>query len=430
MSRFIRRCGVLLAIILITNSALANKTIDKILMFVNNSIITSQDLDNQIDFYRFNNSIKTQIDQNIKDNILEQLVTSRLELDLAKKDGVNVTNDELNTALDSYLKQQNLDKKQLSEKLNSYGITFDKFIKFLKEQIAIEKIKQKNIDARVFISEEEVNRILNSESFKSRIDYNLSYILINIPENASSSVYKEKKQIVIKALNELKRGDNFSDVSSRYSNVANAINGGNIGWKSNIVLPPQIANALKVLSKNQNTDIIELPVGFMIFRINDIRSFYTKQMLKQYHVHHILIKVNENRSNSEALKQINQLYQQLSQVSNNRELFVESFTKLAKKYSEDASSINGGDIGFVGKSDTVPTFEAQVVSLPLYKLSSPIKTPFGWHILYVDDTNITNKTTEIEKATIRQELRELKATLLYVEWLRNLRDSAYITQAK
>ena len=153
-------------------------------------------------------------------------------------------------------------------------------------------------------------------------------------------------------------------------------------------------------------------------------------MLKQYHVHHILIKVNETRSNSEAFKQINQLYQQLSQVSNNRELFIESFSKLAKKYSEDASSINGGDIGFVGKSDTVPTFEAQVVSLPLYKLSSPIKTPFGWHILYVDDTNITNKTTEIEKATIRQELRELKATLLYVEWLRNLRDSAYITQAK
>jgi peptidyl-prolyl cis-trans isomerase SurA len=428
MKKIIKAFTFLLLLGIFSNTCIAkiSQNIDKIIVFVNNNIITSYDFDQQITMYKFNNSTKIEPNSNIKNNILEQLIITKLELDLAKKEGIKVASEELDNAIVFFLKSQNMNKNQLQNKLNSYNITYDNFKNFINEQIIAEKLKQKNIDSKIFIGEDEINRILNSETFKSRVDYNLSYILINLPENATPNIYKKQKQIAIDALNELNNGNSFVNTSMKYSNANNALNGGNIGWKSNIVLPPQIANSLKDLKKEQITNIIELPIGFMIFKVNDIRSFYTQQIVKQYHVNHILIKVNETRSNEEALKQINQLYLELNKDTNNKQLFIENFTKLAKKYSEDASSINGGDIGFVGKSDTVPTFEEQVMTLPLYKLSNPVRTPFGWHLLYVDSITSTNKTTDIEKATIRQELREVKTTLLYAEWLRNLKDSAYI----
>lgn len=429
MLNFIKK--IILLTLICTNlfaSQNSVQTINKIIAFVNKDIITSNEFENQILLYKFNNSDKKDVNSNIKNNILDQLINLKLQLNIANKDGIKINDDELNTAINSILVSQKLNMKQLQAKLSDYQITYNQYIQFIKEQIILEKLKQRNIDSRVYINEYEINRILNSEAFKSRIDYNLSYILISIPENTIPNSYNQKKQIAIQALKSLKNGESFSIVSTKFSNANNALNGGNIGWKSNVVLPPQISKALSKIKNNEFTDIIELPIGFMIFKINDIRSFYTQQIVRQYHVHHILIKVNENRSNDEALKKINQLHKQLESLTNHKTIFIENFAKLAKKYSEDTSSINGGDIGWVSKSDTVPTFEQQVLTLPLYTLSNPIKTPFGWHIIYVDNINDINKTTDIEKSTIRQELRELKTTILYAEWLRNLRDSAYIVK--
>ena len=116
----------------------------------------------------------------------------------------------------------------------------------------------------------------------------------------------------------------------------------------------------------------------------------------------------------------------LQKYKNNTEEEKVEFVKLAKQYSEDTSSINGGDIGWIGKGDTVPTFESTVIHTPVGVVSAPVRTPFGWHILMVNAVRDSDQTTDREKATIRQELREMKATLMYVEWIRNIRDSAYV----
>jgi peptidyl-prolyl cis-trans isomerase SurA len=432
MINFIKKSAILLITTFFYTQIVAEEnsvqTINKIIAFVNKDIITMNEFETQILFYKFNNSDKKNINSNTKNNILDQLINYKLELNVANKEGINTNEEEIDTAIKSILKSQNLNIIQLKSKLSDYKINYNQYKQFIKEQIILEKLKQKNIDSRIFISEDEINRILNSEAFKSRIDYNLSYILISIPEDSTSNIYNQKKQMAVQALKSLKEGESFSSVSTKFSNTNNALHGNNIGWKSDVVLPPQIAKALSKIKKNEFTDIIELPIGFMIFKINDIRSFYTQQIMTQYHVNHILIKVNENRSNEEALKKINELYQQLESLTKNKTIFKKEFTKLAKKYSEDTSSINGGNIGWVSKSDTFPTFEQQIISLPIYTLSKPVRTPFGWHIIYVDDINTTNKTSDIEKNAIRQEIRELKITLLYAEWIRNLRDSAYVVK--
>ena len=148
--------------------------------------------------------------------------------------------------------------------------------------------------------------------------------------------------------------------------------------------------------------------------------------MRQYHVRHILIKVNELTSDDEAHQKIQNIYNQLAKDSSNQALESKEFTDLAKQYSDDTSSLKGGDIGWVNKGDTVPQFEQQMMSNPVGKISQPFKSPFGWHILEVLETRDSNLANDREKAEIRQELRETKAQILYTEWMRNLRDMAYV----
>ena len=148
--------------------------------------------------------------------------------------------------------------------------------------------------------------------------------------------------------------------------------------------------------------------------------------MRQYHVRHILIKVNELTSDDEAHQKIQNIYNQLAKDSSNPALESKEFTDLAKQYSDDTSSLKGGDIGWVNKGDTVPQFEQQMMSNPVGKISQPFKSPFGWHILEVLGTPDSNLANDREKAEIRQELRETKAQILYTEWMRNLRDMAYV----
>jgi peptidyl-prolyl cis-trans isomerase SurA len=172
--------------------------------------------------------------------------------------------------------------------------------------------------------------------------------------------------------------------------------------------------------------VLQLPMGFLIFKINDIKTINTPQAIKQYNVRHILIKVGENNSNEEAHQKIVMIENMLGKYKNNLNLESQEFAKLAKEYSEDSSSINGGSLGWVNSGDTVPTFEQIMIKTPIGKISEPFRTPFGWHILQVDGIRSKDKTSEVLRASIRQEIKEIKATLLYAEWLRNIRDAAYI----
>ena len=151
-----------------------------------------------------------------------------------------------------------------------------------------------------------------------------------------------------------------------------------------------------------------------------------QQIVRQYHVRHILIKVNEITSDSEAEQKIVGVKAKLDKVAKDPAKLNQEFIKLAKQYSEDTSSIKGGEIGWVSKGDTVPAFEQAMIKMPVGQISKPIRSQFGWHILEVMGVRDSNLTHDREKADIRQELHENKATLLYTQWLRDIREMAYV----
>lgn len=410
------------------NSA-TTKTVNKIVAYVNKRIITQNEVSKQIVQARNNlqqRGIANADTTDLRAKVLDQLIMQQIQLDLAARGGIKTSDAEVTDAITSIEKGQSLSDSQFRAKLATQGIAYDDFRQQIADQIVIEKLKQREVDGRVVVNDDEVTRILNSASYKNRIDYRLADIVINIPEQATLEVTSQKQALADQIYTQLKQGGSFDQLVLKYSNGPNVLNGGDLGWKSNTSLPPIILNQISNLPVGGIAPVVKFPGGFFIFKVNAIKQHGTPQIVRQYHVRHILIKVNELTSDDEAHQKIQNIYNQLAKDSSNQALESKEFTDLAKQYSDDTSSLKGGDIGWVNKGDTVPQFEQQMMSNPVGKISQPFKSPFGWHILEVLETRDSNLANDREKAEIRQELRETKAQILYTEWMRNLRDMAYV----
>lgn len=403
--------------------------IDRIVVFVNKDVITSEEVDAGISQTLYNFKEKNIIppsESALRKQVQEQLIMQHIQLTLAANSGIKTSDIETADAINNMLKQQNITLDQLKTKLSQSGLSFNHFRQQVQDQITIEKLKQREVGGRISVSENEVNRILSSEMYKHKVEYRLSDVVINIPEHATEDVLKQQQAIADEAYNALKAGQPFTQVVAKYSNAPNSLSGGELGWKSNVSLPPIISHELEALPVGGFTSVIQLPMGFFIFRVNEIRKYGEAQFVRQYHVRHILIKVNETRSSEEAYDKIMLIKKLLDKDKNNPTKLNQDFIKYAKEYSEDTSSINGGDLNWISRGDTVPAFESAVLNTPVGVVSAPIHSPFGWHLLQVIAVRDSNLATDREKAEIRQELRANKANTIYEQWLRDIRDMAYV----
>lgn len=405
------------------------KLINRIVAYVNKRIITDNELKTQIAQARMNlqqRGIKDSESNDLQSKVLDQLILQQIQLDLAARSGIKTTDAEVNDAIANLEKSQNVSDSQMRAKLNQQGISYDNFREQINNQIIMERLKQREVDAKVLVNDDEVNRILNSEIYKNKVDYRLADIVINIPEQATQDIISQKEALANQISQKLQHGAVFEQMVLKYSSGPNSLNGGDLGWKSNTSLPPIILNQLNSLKVGEVTTPVKFPVGFFIFKLNGIKTHGTPQIIRQYHVRHILIKVNELTSDDEAHQKIISIRDQLIKDGNDKQKESKDFISLAKQYSEDTSSIKGGDLGWLNKGDTVPQFEQVMLNTPIGQVSQPLRSPFGWHILEVTETRDSNLANDKEKAEIRQELRDMKAQILYAEWLRNLREMAYV----
>ncbi len=404
-------------------------TINKIVAFVNKGVITSNQVDQQVTQTIKSFKAKGVVPPNtsdIRNRVIDQLIIQQIQLDLANRSGIKTSDIDVTNAINNIVQQQKVSLDEFKATLVKQGTDFEDFRKQIQDQITIDKLKQRDVDGRVTVNDDEVNRVLNSETYKNRIDYNLSDIIISIPEQATLDVVQQKEALAKQAYTELQAGVSFYKVAAKYSNSPNALSGGDLGWRTNAALPPQINNSLTNLKSGEYTNIIRMPVGWFIFKVNDIKKHGMPQIVHQYHVRHILIKVNEITGDAEAHQKILSIKNVLDKDINDPKQLNQDFIKYAKQYSQDTSSINGGDIGWVSKGDTVPAFEKAMLETPIGTVSEPIHSPFGWHILEVLEVRDSNLTNDKEKAEIRQELHENKAQMLYTQWLREIRDAAYV----
>lgn len=398
--------------------------VDRILVIVNDDVITETELANRLTETKKQlalEKIKTPPDDVLRKQLLDRMVLERLELQLATQTGIRVGDSDVDQAVETVAQRNNLSVENFRKAMEHNGMDFTAYRAQIHDQITIQQLLEREINNRVTVTDNEVNNFL--ENPQNRADmgvaYQLSHILIGIPESASPEAIQAAKRRAEDILRQLKQGADFGQIAVSYSQGADALKGGSLGWKQAGELPELFLGALKTMSPGDVSDILRSPNGFHILKLNDKRGDTKAESVMQTHVRHILLRPSEIQSLEEARTKLLHLRERIEHG--------EDFAALARAHSEDpGSAANGGDLGWVNPAQMVPEFEKAMNALKPNQLSEPVRTPFGLHLIQVLGRRSHDITEERVVAAARQQIHARKADERYEQWARQLRDEAFV----
>lgn len=397
--------------------------IDRIIAVVDQVVITENELIDRI------RTVRSQLEKQdakvppadvLQKQILERLINDRLLLQYAAQTGVRVDDTQLDKTVERIAEQNKLSVPDFRAALEQEGISYRKFREDIRNEIIIARLREREVDNRVNVTEAEIDNYLTTQSSQGEIqdEFEISHILIRTPEDGAPEelqVLREKAELALKRLNE---GADFAEVSANMSDAPNALEGGSLGWKTSAQIPELFNEALKPLQPGSLTPVLRSPNGFHILKMTNRRGGSSPLVVEQTKLRHILVKLSEIMSDSDAQQRMVMIKERLDNGAD--------FAELARQFSEDASANSGGDLGWVNPGDTVPQFEQAMNLLAPGEISEPVRSPFGWHIIQVQDRRKQDMTKEAARFKARQEIRTRKAEEAYDDWVRELRDRAYV----
>jgi|SRR3569832_419115 len=406
------------------------RVVDTIAAVVNNDVITMQELEERMRLIerrmKEQNVAMPPRDQ-LQRQLLERMIVDKVQLQQAKETGIRVDDVLLDRAVARIAEQNKMSPQDFRNQLEREGTPFNQFREEVRNDIIRQRLREREVDNKIQISESEVDNYLASNAGAAQgaqTELNLAQILIRIPENASADQIAQRRQRAEEALQQLKLGGDFAKVAAAYSDSADALKGGEIGWRSEDRLPQLFLDAMAE-RKPGEIAVTKSANGFHILKLLGRRTAAPAKSnaalpaVQQTHVRHILIKVNQVVSSAEARRKLMELKERLDNKA-------AKFEDLAKLYSNDLSASRGGDLGWVYPGDTVPEFERAMNALQPGQVSDPVESPFGWHLIQVVERKTDDVSQERQRLAARQALRERKQEEATEDWLRQLRDRAYV----
>jgi len=352
--------------------------------------------------------------------MLERLILEKAQLQMARDSGIRVDELQLDRAVQRIAQNNNMTLADFRRVLERDGVPFDAWREDLREQILLSRLREREVDDKIQVSDSEIDLFLEDmKAQPERAEYNVSHVLVRIPEQASPESIEAARAKAEKALAEARSGADFGKVAASYSDTADAIGGGALGWRSHERLPELFAAALAELKPGEVSDVLRSPAGFHILKLVDRRGVDTGAPVTQTRARHILVRTSEVVSESEARRRLIDLRERI--VSGGAD-----FAGLARVHSDDNSAARGGELDWIYPGDTVPDFERAMQELKVGEISQPVKTPFGYHLIQVLERRSADMSPERRRLQARQALRERKSEEAFQEWLRQLRDQVYV----
>ena len=415
--------GIFLFVSQLTVQAADIVKLDRIVAIVDQTVITEQELEGRIA------SVSAQLKKQgtelpeesvLRKQILERLITDTLQLQYAAQIGLKIDDNQLDRTIEKIAEQNNLTLTEFSEALAKDGITMRKFRSDIRNEITIARLRDREVDSRVNVSESEIDNYLTSQASlnENTDEFEISHILIRTPEEGSTEDIQKAKAKMDDAIKQLKSGTSFEKVSASFSDAPNALEGGKLGWKKGSQMPSLFLDALKNMQPGEVSEPLRSPNGFHLLKLTNKRGGNSPLVIQQTHARHILIKITEVMSDKEAKAKIDGIKERLDNG--------EKFEVLARQYSEDSTASNGGDLNWVNPGDTVRPFEEAMNALKDGQISEPVRSQFGWHIIQVIERRSQDMSKESARLKARQEIRARKADEAYQDWIRELRDRAYV----
>ncbi|MGE0557567.1 MAG: peptidylprolyl isomerase [Burkholderiales bacterium] len=398
-------------------------TVDRIVAVVNDEVITERELSARVDFaFRQMRQQGTPPPPRevMERQLLERLISDRAQIQHARDIGLRVDDAELDKALARIAEDNRMSLSQMRATLVKDGIPFDRFREDIRNEITLSRLREREVARKIVVTDTEVDSYIQGLKAQSGRgdEFNVSHILVTVPENASPEQLQARRERAEQALAQIRSGSDFRQVAAAFSDGPEALQGGLIGWRESDRLPALFLEALRPLQAGGLSGLLRSPNGFHILKLNERRGGQAPIMVQQTHARHILIKINELVSETEARNRLLALKERLDNKAD--------FTEIARARSEDTSASRGGDLGWLSPGDTVPEFEKAMAALKPGEISQPVRSPFGWHLIQVMERRTRDMTQEGQRMNARQVLRERKTDEAYQEWVRQLRDRAYV----
>jgi peptidyl-prolyl cis-trans isomerase SurA len=352
--------------------------------------------------------------------ILDRLILDKAQLQLAKENGIRVEEVQLDRALERIAENNKMTLSAFRQELEKDGVAFDKFRNEVRQQIQLQRLREREVDDRIDVSDSEIDQFLaESKGSSARSEYNLSHVLVRVPEQASPEQLERARKKAEQARAEAASGADFAKIAATYSDAPDALKGGSMGWRGEDRLPELFAKAVKSLRSGETGPVLRSPGGFHIIKLVEQRGAEEDAPVQQTHARHILVRTNEVVSEADARRRLQDLRERI--VTGGAD-----FAEQARQHSSDGSASRGGDLDWLLPGDTVPDFERAMDALKTGEISQPVKSPFGWHLIQVLERRAAGLTQERRRMQARQALKERKSDESFQDWLRQLRDRTYV----
>ncbi|WP_284618120.1 peptidylprolyl isomerase [Aquabacterium humicola] len=402
----------------------ASRNGDYIVAVINSELVTAFELEQRLartraDAQRSNARLPP--DDQLRQQVLDALIDERVQSTYARENGPKIDDQELERAVANVASQNQLNPTQLRERIRAEGMDYTRFRNNLRDQMLVERVREREVTARIRISDADIDRVVEQQRSEAAADVelNIAQVLVTVPDGASEAVVAERRARIEQAAARIRAGEDFGKVARELSEDGNRTNGGVIGKRSAKRLPDLFVDAVKGLSAGQVTaQPVRSGAGFHLLKLIE-RSEGDAFKVTQTNARHILMRVSDRSSQQAVANRLEQLRRQIERGER-------KFEDVAKELSEDGSAPNGGDLGWTSPGSFVPEFEETMNKLPVNGLSAPVVSRFGVHLIQV----VGRRDVAVDPKQVREQarnmLREQRFEQAYLDWTKDLRLRAYI----
>ncbi|MBG6248983.1 MULTISPECIES: peptidylprolyl isomerase SurA [Symbiopectobacterium] len=417
---------LILELALSANAAFAApQVVDKVAAVVDNSVVLESDVSTLLQSVKMNAQQAGQQlpdESTLRHQILDRLIMDNIILQMAKKMNIQISDAQLDQAINNIAAQNRMTLDQLKSQLTYENLTYSAYRNQIRKEMTIAEVRNNEVRRRITVLPQEVDALAKQIANQTGEDaeLNLSHILIPLGENQSQQQVDDAENLVNSLVQQLKGGADFAKLAIAHSADSQALKGGEMGWGKLQEIPSLFAERLTQAQKGQVVGPIRSGVGFHILRVNDIRGGDKSVFVTEVHALHILLKPSVVMNDSHAQAKLEEVAQQIKQGTTD-------FAAQAKQLSQDPGSANqGGDLGWAAPDMYDPSFRDALMKLRKGEISAPVHSSFGWHLIQLLDTRQVDKTDAAQKDRAYRMLFNRKFSEEAQTWMQEQRAAAYV----
>jgi peptidyl-prolyl cis-trans isomerase SurA len=424
-------CTILVAQLLLPASSFAQtrdigvhgELLDRIAAVVNDGLVLKSELDVQMEAVTKrlqDQKVELPSQSVLRQQVLDRLILQEIEAQRAKRVGLTISDEQLNSALQEIAARNKIPFDQLPTALGAQGVDYKVYRESMRKELMLTTLRQRDVISHINVTPRELDQYLaRQQSAASNDDFNVSHILLSLPAAATPQQLEEISKKAQDISTRAAKGEDFGQLAIANSNSQTALDGGALGWRKGAQLPQFILDLVTKMKPGEVSEPVRTPSGFHIVKLNERRGGEAQVIINQIHVRHILMKTNELDDDETVRQKLAQLRERI--------LKGEAFAGIASTTSEDPGSApDGGDLGWTGPGTFVPEFDKAIANLKPNEISEPFKTRYGWHIVQMLGTRTYDSTDDVRRQKAFAAIRESKADEETELWLRRLRDEAFV----